>query len=126
MPGRVSVVMQLSDSVTHQLLARVVDTQQGDEYGNLSWTSSVSSSDEARRIIDIWAYALRLALDKVNEVTIPACRQAPGAVSCCCRQGLAGGTSATPLSPELAAAACLRPPLEASKGRTAVQLPFSR
>jgi hypothetical protein len=65
--GRVSVVMQLSDSVTQQLLARVVDTQHGDERGNLSWSSSVASSDEARRIMDIWAYALRLALDKVNQ-----------------------------------------------------------
>jgi hypothetical protein len=65
--GRVSVVMQLSDSVTQQLLARVVDTQYGDERGNLAWSSSVASSEEARRIIDIWAYALRLALDKVNK-----------------------------------------------------------
>jgi hypothetical protein len=64
--GRVSVVMQLSDSVTQQLLARVVDTQQGDEHGNLTWTSSVASSDEARRIMGIWAYALRKGLDKVN------------------------------------------------------------
>jgi hypothetical protein len=30
-PGRMSVVMQLSDSVTQQLLARVVDTQEGHE-----------------------------------------------------------------------------------------------
>ncbi len=65
--GRVSVVMQLSDSVTQQLLARVVDTQYGDERGNLSWSASVASSDEARRIIDLWAYALRLSLDKVNK-----------------------------------------------------------
>ena len=65
--GRVSVVMQLSDSVTQQLLARVVDTQYGDERGNLSWSSAVADSDEARRIIDGWAYALRLGLDKVNK-----------------------------------------------------------
>jgi hypothetical protein len=64
--GRASVVMQLSDSVTHQLLARVVDTQQGLGNGYLSWSTSVSNSAEARRIIGIWADALRKALDRVN------------------------------------------------------------
>jgi Protein of unknown function (DUF3313) len=64
--GRVSVVMQLSDAPTHQLLARVVDTQQGLSNGHWSWTTSVSNSAEARRIISIWADALRTALDKVN------------------------------------------------------------
>ena len=64
--GRVSLVLQLSDSVTQQLLARVVDTQHGHEGGNLTWTSSVRSSDEVRRILDLWAYELRKALDKVN------------------------------------------------------------
>ena len=58
--------MQLSDSVTHQLLARVVDTQQGQDIGRMSWTTSVSNSTEARRIIGIWADALRKALDRVN------------------------------------------------------------
>jgi hypothetical protein len=66
-PGRVSVVMQLSDSVTLQLLARVVDTQEGDEYGNLTWSSSVSSSTEARRIFGIWADALCRGLDKLSK-----------------------------------------------------------
>ncbi len=64
--GRVSVVMQLSDAPTHQLLARVVDTQQGLSNGYWSWTTSVSNSAEARRIIGIWAEALRAALDRVN------------------------------------------------------------
>jgi hypothetical protein len=64
--GHVSMVMQLSDSVTQQLLARVVDTQQGLDNGHLSWTTSVSNSAEAQRIIGIWAEALRKALDRVN------------------------------------------------------------
>ena len=71
--GRVSMVMQLSDSVTHQLLARVVDTQQGYEYGNLSWTTSVSNSTEARRIIGIWSDALRLARQGQRQIAAPAC-----------------------------------------------------
>ncbi|MEO8308353.1 MAG: hypothetical protein ABI616_09980 [Pseudomonadota bacterium] len=65
--ARVSLVMQLSDSVTQQLLGRVVDTQEGNEYGNLTWTSSMASSDEARRIFAGWADALCRALDKVSK-----------------------------------------------------------
>lgn len=64
--GQVTLVMQLSDSVTHQTLARVVDTQQGLDTGHLTWTTSVSNSAEARRIVGIWADQLRKGLDRVN------------------------------------------------------------
>jgi hypothetical protein len=64
--GRVTLVMQLADSVTGQTLARVVDTQQGLDTGNLTWTTSVSNSAEARRIVGIWSDQLRKALDRVN------------------------------------------------------------
>jgi hypothetical protein len=64
--GRASVVMQANDSVTGQTLARVVDTQQGLDNGRLTWTTSVSNSAEARRIIGMWADAVVRALDKVN------------------------------------------------------------
>jgi Protein of unknown function (DUF3313) len=64
--GRATVVMQADDSVTGQTLARVVDTQQGLDNGRLQWTTSVSNSAEARRIIGLWADAVVRALDKVN------------------------------------------------------------
>jgi hypothetical protein len=64
--GRVTLVMQLADSVTGQTLARVVDTQQGLDTGRLTWTTSVSNSAEARRIVGIWSDQLRKALDRVN------------------------------------------------------------
>jgi hypothetical protein len=64
--GRATVVMQADDSVTHQTLARVVDTQQGLDNGHLQWTTSVSNSAEARRIIGLWAQAVVRGLDKVN------------------------------------------------------------
>jgi hypothetical protein len=60
-------VMQLSASVTQQVLAHVFDSQEGNEYGNLTISSSVASSTEARRIIDIWADALRRGLDEINK-----------------------------------------------------------
>ncbi len=64
--GRVTLVMQLDDSVTGQTLARVVDTQQGMDTGQLQWTTSVSNSAEARRIVGMWSDSLRKALDRVN------------------------------------------------------------
>jgi hypothetical protein len=64
--GRVTLVMQLDDSVTGQTLARVVDSQQGMDTGRMQWTTSVSNSAEARRIVGIWSDALRKALDRVN------------------------------------------------------------
>ena len=67
--GRATVVMQADDSVTGQTLARVVDTQQGLDNGQLQWTTSVSNSAEARRIVGLWAQAVVRALDKVNGKT---------------------------------------------------------
>jgi hypothetical protein len=64
--GRATVVMQANDSVTGQTLARVVDTQQGLDTGRLQWTTSVSNSAEARRIVGLWADAVVRGLDKVN------------------------------------------------------------
>jgi Protein of unknown function (DUF3313) len=67
--GRATVVMQANDSVTGQTLARAVDTQQGLDNGRLTWTTSVSNSAEARRIVGLWAQAVVRALDKVNGKT---------------------------------------------------------
>jgi len=61
-----TVVMQLADSVTGQLLARVVDQKQASSYGRLQWSSSVTNSAEARAAFTAWADALCKALDEVN------------------------------------------------------------
>jgi hypothetical protein len=67
--GRATVVMEAADSITGQSLARVVDTQQGLDNGQLQWTTSVSNSAEARRIVGLWAQAVVRGLDKVNGKT---------------------------------------------------------
>ena len=64
--GQATVVMDASDSVTGQSLARVVDTQRGMDNGRLTWTTSVSNSAEARRIAGLWAAAIVRGLDRVN------------------------------------------------------------
>lgn len=60
--GEMSLIMQLHDSVTGQLLARAYDRR---DSGPNSWnfTNSVTNSAEARRIIDAWATELRKAFD---------------------------------------------------------------
>jgi hypothetical protein len=64
--GRMTLVVEARDSVTGQLLARVVDRKQGTDFGTLQWANSVSNSAEARRAISQWARALRSGLDAVG------------------------------------------------------------
>ncbi len=61
--GEMTLILQLHDSVTGQLLARAYDRHAGMQSGAWTWTTSVSNTAEARRIILIWAAALRRALD---------------------------------------------------------------
>jgi hypothetical protein len=69
--GRMTLVMQLHDSVTAQLLARAVDTQRGSRNGSMQWASSATNSAEARRAFGRWADQLVRALDTVNGKATP-------------------------------------------------------
>lgn len=60
--GSMTLVMELHDSVTSQLLARVYD-QRDDNMGTWQWTTSVSNTADARREIRRWAELLKKALD---------------------------------------------------------------
>lgn len=61
--GEMTLILQLHDSVTGQLLARAYDRQAGTQSGAWTWSTSVSNTAQANRIISIWATALRKALD---------------------------------------------------------------
>lgn len=61
--GEMTLILQLHDSVTGQLIARAYDRRAGTQSGAWTWTTSVSNTAEAQRIISIWATALRKALD---------------------------------------------------------------
>jgi hypothetical protein len=67
--GRMTLVMQLADSVTAQMLARVVDTTEGLNTQGMQWSTSLANSAEARKAVGQWADALRKALDKINGKT---------------------------------------------------------
>jgi hypothetical protein len=61
--GEMTLILQLHDSVTGQLLARAYDRRAGLDSGTWNWSNSVTNTAEARRIISMWATELRKALD---------------------------------------------------------------
>jgi hypothetical protein len=63
--GQMTLVAELRDSITGELLARAVDTQRGRQTGTLNFTNNVTNTADARRAIGIWATALRQGLDEL-------------------------------------------------------------
>jgi len=63
--GRMTLVLELRDSITGESLARVVDTRSGRNSGLMTITNRVTNSADARRAIRIWAQALRSGLDSL-------------------------------------------------------------
>lgn len=63
--GRMTLVAELRDSVTGEILARAVDTRSGRSTGTLDFTNRVTNTAEARRAMGIWATALRQGLDEM-------------------------------------------------------------
>ena len=64
--GRMTLVMELRDGPTGQLLARVVDRYAGADSGYAQVTNSVTNSAEFRRVVTAWAKRLVKGLDKVQ------------------------------------------------------------
>lgn len=62
--GRMTLVAELRDSVTGEILARAVDARSARTTGTLSWTNRVTNTADARRAMGVWAAALRQALDE--------------------------------------------------------------
>lgn len=61
--GEMTLVAELHDSVTGQLLSRAYDRREGMDSGLWTWTNSVTNSADARREIRRWAELLKKALD---------------------------------------------------------------
>ena len=64
--GRMTLVMELRDGPTDQLLARVIDQKVGNSTGFAQVTNSVTNSADFRRMVRSWAQRLVKALDTVN------------------------------------------------------------
>jgi hypothetical protein len=64
--GRMTLVMELRDGPTGQLLARVVDRHAGNETGYAQVANSVTNSAEFRQAVTAWAKRLVKGLDKLQ------------------------------------------------------------
>ena len=65
--GRMTLVVELRDSVTGEILARAVDSRSGRATGMWNITNNVTNTADARRAVTTWATALRQALDELYE-----------------------------------------------------------
>jgi hypothetical protein len=62
--GRMTLVLELRDAPTGQLLARVIDEREdASADGSMHWTNAATNEADARRIIQGWATRLRKGLD---------------------------------------------------------------
>jgi hypothetical protein len=66
--GEMTLVAELRDSESGELLARVVDRQEARRSNHLTLTDSAVNADEAREIASAWARVLRNGLDKAHGI----------------------------------------------------------
>ena len=64
--GHMSLLVELRDSVTNQLLGRAVDTVQGRETANFEITNSVTNLGAARNALTKWANILVKGLNDAD------------------------------------------------------------
>jgi hypothetical protein len=64
--GEMTLLLELFDGTTGEILVRVVDRQRSRESSRLQWTSSVTNQADARRILSRWADQFRKGLDEVT------------------------------------------------------------
>ena len=64
--GRMTLKLELYDSVTGDLIAKASDRQEAPRRGYMQWTTSVSNRAEAKRMIERWARAFRTRLDEAR------------------------------------------------------------
>lgn len=72
--GSMTLVAELYDSVTGEVLARTVDKDRGMEQDWLQRTDAVWNNAEAKRTFRRWAAALRQALDRARAAQAPEAR----------------------------------------------------
>ena len=68
-PGQATILAELYDSETGQVLARVVDTQEPQGFGGMM--SSVDNMAAGQQVADGWARILRTGLDRAREQAAP-------------------------------------------------------
>lgn len=66
--GEMTLLLELVDGTTGEILVRVVDRQRDRDTGRMQWTNSVSNRAEAQRVLRRWSEQLRKGLDRVTSV----------------------------------------------------------
>jgi hypothetical protein len=69
--GQMTLIAELYDSESGQVLARVIDRREASETGMMTLSSSVVNVAEARQIASSWARILRNGLDKAHAIGTP-------------------------------------------------------
>ena len=64
--GEMTLILEVLDATTGELLARVIDKKRGLDTGRLEWTNSVTNRAAADRALKGWARQLRTALDSAH------------------------------------------------------------
>jgi hypothetical protein len=65
-PGTMTLVIELYDSVSNEILARAIDRRRARNVGNIQWTTSITNRNAARKILRRWANLLVSRLDEVH------------------------------------------------------------
>jgi len=66
--GEMTLVLELLDGTTGEILVRIVDRQRSTDTHYMQWSNSVTNQAEARRFLTRWANKLREGLDEVTAV----------------------------------------------------------
>lgn len=64
--GRMTLKLEIYDSVTGDLIATASDRRESPRRGYMQWTTSVTNNAEARRMLQRWAKGLRERLDQAR------------------------------------------------------------
>ncbi len=67
--GRMTLKLEIYDSVTGDLLAAASDRREAPDRGYMQWTTSASNRADARRMLQHWAKDLRVRLDEAREIS---------------------------------------------------------
>ena len=65
--GAATLYLELYDSVSGEILARIVDRRKMTDYGYMRWSNSVTNRQDAKRMFARWADLLREGLDVVHK-----------------------------------------------------------
>jgi hypothetical protein len=64
--GQMTLYLELYDSATSDIIARIIDPEAGQTSGMIQWRNEVTNSAEADRILKKWADVLRERLDEAH------------------------------------------------------------